>query len=580
LQPESVCTILRLGLEDQSQTPDPSSSSSLSVKHAALRACVAYIENLDSFPGTQGAGAGAGPTSNIHPSSRPISIPFPPIPIPIPIPNPPPPNPNPALPTPNPNILNLPPPLLIPSSPNTSLHFPSNTLRASFTEFDDAVAGFGYAACGGLWTYADGGETFSYAEGFFFFCFRFWGDSPSQVGGVGNEDEEEDLTDLQQTLRLTALEFMLALTEARPGLVRRVQGWVEVLVRACLEGMGEIEDEDQEGEGEGNDEDGGGDEGEGERGDELDSNLPPPFQQPTSNSSSTETDSPPALYEQSLDRLAVALGGRYVLPPAFQYIPSMLLSYDWRVRHAGLMAIAAVGEGTGKVMVEQLGRVVDGQLCTDLEEIIQERYHVQLFGVLIPALEDPEPRVHAHAAAALINFCEGVARDTLVPYLDPIVERLLRLLNPDVEDGENTNGRTGGKKKKKRYVQEQAITSLAMVADASEGMFAKYYGRIMPLLLDVLRNAEGTEYKRLRVKAMECAGLVAIAVGRDIFRPDAATLVELLVRIQNPTDTQLGHYLISTWAKTKTPHPPTPPRPPNPNPPPPPHLSTEKAGKQ
>jgi hypothetical protein len=27
----------------------------------------------------------------------------------------------------------------------------------------------------------------------------------------------------------------------------------------------------------------------------------------------------------------------------------MLASYDWRVRHAGLMAIAAIGEGTGKV---------------------------------------------------------------------------------------------------------------------------------------------------------------------------------------------------------------------------------------
>lgn len=29
----------------------------------------------------------------------------------------------------------------------------------------------------------------------------------------------------------------------------------------------------------------------------------------------------------------------------------MLASYDWRVRHAGLMAIAAIGEGTGKVCV-------------------------------------------------------------------------------------------------------------------------------------------------------------------------------------------------------------------------------------
>lgn len=71
--------------------------------------------------------------------------------------------------------------------------------------------------------------------------------------------------------------------------------------------------------------------------------------------------------------------------------------------------------------------------------------------------------MHAHAAAALINFCEGVERDALVPYLDPIVERLLKLLNPT---GDNAT-------QPKRYVQEQAITTLAMVADASEATFAK-----------------------------------------------------------------------------------------------------------
>ena len=71
-------------------------------------------------------------------------------------------------------------------------------------------------------------------------------------------------------------------------------------------------------------------------------------------------------------------------------------------------------------------------------------------------------RVHSHAAAALINFCEGVERDTLLPYLDPIVERLLKLLNA-----------AGDPATVRRYVQEQAITTLAMVADASEATFGK-----------------------------------------------------------------------------------------------------------
>lgn len=112
-------------------------------------------------------------------------------------------------------------------------------------------------------------------------------------------------------------------------------------------------------------------------------------------------------------------------------------------------------------------------------------FHEQIFAALIPALEAPEPRcvpslprppppqliqdadfrrVRAHAATALINFCEGVECETLIPYLDSTVERLLKLLNPSADQPAT---------QPKRYVQEQVITTLAMVADASEATFAK-----------------------------------------------------------------------------------------------------------
>lgn len=99
---------------------------------------------------------------------------------------------------------------------------------------------------------------------------------------------------------------------------------------------------------------------------------------------------------------------------------------------------------------------------------------------MIVALEAPEPRsqvpyvtffkvltdflfyrVHAQAAAALSFVCKGIGRETLIPYVDIIVERLLKLLNPP-------NGA-----RPKRYVQEQAIATLAVVADASKINFGK-----------------------------------------------------------------------------------------------------------
>lgn len=46
-------------------------------------------------------------------------------------------------------------------------------------------------------------------------------------------------------MRLTALEFMISLSEARPNMVKKDENWVSVMVRACLEGMSELdEDED------------------------------------------------------------------------------------------------------------------------------------------------------------------------------------------------------------------------------------------------------------------------------------------------------------------------------------------------
>ncbi|KAF8333461.1 armadillo-type protein [Cantharellus anzutake] len=339
------------------------------------------------------------------------------------------------------------------------------------------------------------------------------------------EDEARD------SMRRAALELLISLSEARAGMVKTCNGWVNGVVRCCLEGMAEIRD------------DGG---------------------EATVRWSETEEPAEDDddygyqhVFEEALDRLACAVGGKALLPVAFMYIPALLSSPDWMQRHAGLMAVAAIAEGTHHIMEKELGKVVGlvtpmfkdphprvrfaacqclGQLCTDLEEIIQDRYHEEIFSALIPTLQAPEPRVHGHAAAAIINFCTGVDGETLKPYLDAIVEGLLRMLNAN----------------SKRYVQEQAITTLAMVADAAAENFRKFYPMIMPNLINVLRTATDPEMKQLRCKVMECCGLIAIAVERDTFGPDSVEFANLLMQIQNdtrPGDEITHQYLMSTWAK-------------------------------
>ncbi|KDN34958.1 hypothetical protein RSAG8_12009, partial [Rhizoctonia solani AG-8 WAC10335] len=365
-------------------------------------------------------------------------------------------------------------------------------------------------------------------------------------------DEEEALIER----RYSALEFMVSLTETRPGIFRAPilpgpdgQGsvggeilggensiqaaWVSTLVRACLKGMGEVIEE------EGN-------------------ATQVAWEECEDPSSAVDEDfGYPQVFEGTLDRAAVALGGRALLPVAFRDIPTMLGSPEWGVRHAGLMAIAAVAEGTYQVLELEVGKVVElvvpmfadphprvrfaacqciGQLCTDMQEIFQQKYTKEILSCLIPAMDAPEARVHCHAAKAIINFCCGVEADELAPYLDDIVNRLLRLLSSSP----------------RRYVQEQALTTLAMVADASADKFQVYYPSIMPLLMQALRSPVTPETCVLHCKAMECAGLIGIAVGCETFQHDATELIKVLLQIQEqPTadDDNTPMYLQQTWSK-------------------------------
>jgi len=252
-----------------------------------------------------------------------------------------------------------------------------------------------------------------------------------------------------------------------------------------------------------------------------------------------ESDANWVVGEQAIDRLARKLGAKTIIPPAFTYLPRLISSADWRERHASLMAISSIAEGCEKYMKAELGRVLDmilpclndphprvrwaacnavGQLSTDLAPTIQQNAHERVMHAIVPLLDTPEPRVQAHAAAALVNFCEPIAvEDQIIePYLDGILERLLTLLQSP-----------------KRYVQEQAVTTIATVADAANEKFVKYYDHIMPRLISAMSlHGDDKEYRILRAKAFECATLIALAVGKDVFSKDALQVMQLMARIQ------------------------------------------------
>lgn len=334
--------------------------------------------------------------------------------------------------------------------------------------------------------------------------------------------------ELEDATRHLGVECLVTLAEKAPGMVRKVPRFVQLLLPLALNMMLEIEDDAEW--------------YSGGTGEEDDTEY-------------TSYD----IGEECLDRVAIALGGRTVLPIAFEptCIPAYLQNPDWRNRHAALMTISQIGEGCQQQMAAKLEDVVGmllrhfgdpharvrwaainavGQLSTDFGPDLQKKMHAAVIPALVAVMDDTgNPRVQSHAAAAVINFTENCTSEIISGYLDGLLSKLLALLQ---------NGQ--------RIVQEQAITAIASVADCAEQLFRPYYAMTMPMLKQILALATGKQDRMLRGKAMECISLIGIAVGKEVFGQDAKEVMDMMMALQSaelePDDPQIS-YLLQAWGR-------------------------------
>lgn len=282
----------------------------------------------------------------------------------------------------------------------------------------------------------------------------------------------------------------------------------------------------------------------------------------------TEEDSNAVVGETSLDRIACALGGKIVLPHVTKAVPSMLSNPDWRYRHAALMAISAIGEGCHKQMVPILDEIMmggvlpflrdqhprvryaacnaTGQIASDFGPNLQKQFHENVVSGLLFLLEDNlNPRVQAHAGAALVNFCEDCPKYILVKYLDTIMSTLLSVLNNKYEELIN---------KGTKLVLEQMVTTVAAVADTVEEQFVSFYDRLVPYLKRIINDARTPELRLLRGKTLECVSLIGLAVGTEKFMNDAKEVMNILLECDlgeynAGEEDSYNTYLISAWAR-------------------------------
>uniref|UniRef100_A0A8C1ZXL6 Karyopherin (importin) beta 3 n=1 Tax=Cyprinus carpio TaxID=7962 RepID=A0A8C1ZXL6_CYPCA len=185
-------------------------------------------------------------------------------------------------------------------------------------------------------------------------------------------------------------------------------------------------------------------------------------------------------------------------------------------------------------------------MATDFAPTFQKKFHDKVISALLQTMEDQSnPRVQAHAAAALINFTEDCPKTLLTPYLDSLVQHLHVIMVAKLQELIQ---------KGTKLVLEQVVTSIASVADTAEEKFVPYYDLFMPSLKHIVENAVQKELRLLRGKTIECISLIGLAVGKEKFMPDASAVMQLLLKTQTDfndledDDPQIS-YMISAWAR-------------------------------
>merc|ERR1719265_1506776 len=102
--------------------------------------------------------------------------------------------------------------------------------------------------------------------------------------------------------------------------------------------------------------------------------------------------------------------------------------------------------------------------------------------MLLNMMDDPVDRVSSMAMTALVSVVEGLDNSMMLQYARGFMEKLVNKLQSSTH----------------RMVQEESITSIAIIAGVIEKDFAVYYDRIMPMLKSFLTNATGAKQNRLR----------------------------------------------------------------------------------
>jgi len=250
--------------------------------------------------------------------------------------------------------------------------------------------------------------------------------------------------------------------------------------------------------------------------------------------------------EEAIDRIVEAMDMDNVSSSLFPLVARFAAEDKWQAKLAALAAVKQTVEyADEQEHINQMAELLlnhvrhphprvrytalhaIGQLANDQAPHFQERSHAQVMPILLEKMDDEVDRVASMAMSAFVSFGEELETALMMSYANPFMTKLVQKLSSSNH----------------RMVQEESITSIAVIAGVIEKDFSAYYDQIMPLLKQLVISATGEKQNRLRGKAFECMSLLGIAVGKEKFQADASQAIEAMLQTQGKTDDLQREYI-------------------------------------
>lgn len=326
---------------------------------------------------------------------------------------------------------------------------------------------------------------------------------------------------LDDGVRNLALEFLVSYTEKKPKwLAKSLPALPALAIECCMDMMLEIEDGDAE--------------------------LKEWAERMDDEEGEEDSDELFHAGEQAIDRVVEAMGMESVSQALFAKVGEFTAKAQWQAKHAALAAmkqtveymeetdhvnevakllLAHVDHAHPRVRYISLHAI--GQLANDQAPHFQDTWHTTVMPQLLRKMDDQVDRVAAMAMSAFVSFGEELDKTLMLSYANGFMEKLVTKLRSSQH----------------RMVQEECITSIAVIAGVIENDFSQYYDGMMPMLKNFVMNATDVKQSRLRGKAFECMSLLGIAVGKEKFLPDAREAIGHMMNLSAEADDLQREYI-------------------------------------